>query len=343
MIDEFILNLQRLARQTGEQQFRTDALALLRQMVPFESGSWGTAKPDGVGVELTSVQLLDQTEVILHNYQKVRAYDTIGRATIAQPGQAQVLSFRDGYCGAHEAFRAFCEGHQHFNILSAMGNSSIGLRQNFITIARGKASLPFDEADKAHLQKLLPHLLDAWIVNRSWHMRTLPDDSQTRGVVSGICSTVGDLLGDHPDFAQLIASEFPGWAPPRLPPVLMDALEQQGSWRQGRLVIHTYPVADVIFLTARISNEIDKLTAREMTIAKEAAEGFSYKEIARSLGVSPATIRAHLHNIYGKLEINNKTALSRAISFLNTSVPVRPQLDKARYVANPDAMTLLAS
>lgn len=340
MLGDFILNLQRLARGTSECAFRTQALALLRQVIPFESGSWGTTKPDGVGVKLCSVQLLGQTEAILQRYEAIRAHDRAGQKTVANPGQSQILSWRDGYGGANGAFRAYCENFSHFNILSTMSQGLLGMQHNFITVARSKGSPCFVEADRAGMQQLLPHLLDAWILNRSWHMQKSPDADQANDLISGICSTTGDLLGDHPAFAQLIANEFPGWSPPRLPPSLMAGLEQQGCWRRKRLVVQTYPVADVVFLTARIAHEIDKLTPREMMIAREAAEGFSYKEIARSLGLSPATIRAHLHNIYGKLEISNKTALSRAMSAGRTAMPGDSYLAGAPHKA---AAPMLAS
>lgn len=327
MIDNFTLTVHRLARESGEQQFRMRALALLRQAIPFDSGTWGTTRPDGIGVIPCSVELFEQTEALLNSYSAVRAYDRLGLKTTARPGETQIASWQDQYSGAHEAFRTHCETFNHFNIMSTMSKGALGLQHNFITLARGRASSAFDESERARMQQLLPHLMDAWIVNRSWHMKTAISEDQQQGVVSGICSAVGDLLGDHADFARLIANEFPGWSPPRLPALIMTALERQGSWRRNRLFVQPYPVADVVFLTARYSTEIDKLTAREKTIAREAAKGSSYKEIARSLSLSPATVRAHLHNIYGKLEISNKTALSRAISTgvgeLSGNVPVR--------------------
>jgi adenylate cyclase len=46
-----------------------------------------------------------------------------------------------------------------------------------------------------------------------------------------------------------------------------------------------------------------------MTVAGYYASGRSYKEIARELEVSPATIRNHIASIYRKLDINNKAQL----------------------------------
>ena len=51
------------------------------------------------------------------------------------------------------------------------------------------------------------------------------------------------------------------------------------------------------------------LSRREFTIAEHYSQGQTYKEIARNLGVSPATVRNHIASIYRKLGINNKAQL----------------------------------
>lgn len=53
------------------------------------------------------------------------------------------------------------------------------------------------------------------------------------------------------------------------------------------------------------------LTPRELEMIMLVAEGLSNKEIARRTNVTEGTIKLHLHNIYGKLGVANRTALSR--------------------------------
>jgi DNA-binding NarL/FixJ family response regulator len=55
---------------------------------------------------------------------------------------------------------------------------------------------------------------------------------------------------------------------------------------------------------------VQRLTAREQQIVLLVAEGLSNKEIARRIELTEGTIKIHLHNIYEKLEIPNRTALT---------------------------------
>ncbi|HZF14335.1 MAG TPA: LuxR C-terminal-related transcriptional regulator [Steroidobacteraceae bacterium] len=55
------------------------------------------------------------------------------------------------------------------------------------------------------------------------------------------------------------------------------------------------------------------LTARERGILELVAQGGSNKEIGRTLGISPETVKTHLENVYGKLAVGHRAqAIARA-------------------------------
>ncbi len=58
------------------------------------------------------------------------------------------------------------------------------------------------------------------------------------------------------------------------------------------------------------SSNFDALTPREREIASQACRGLSNKDIARELGASEGTVKIHLHNIFQKLRITNRTAMA---------------------------------
>lgn len=51
----------------------------------------------------------------------------------------------------------------------------------------------------------------------------------------------------------------------------------------------------------------DRLTQRETELLRTFAEGKSYKEAARILGISPHTVGTHVKAIYRKLEVNSRS------------------------------------
>jgi DNA-binding NarL/FixJ family response regulator len=54
----------------------------------------------------------------------------------------------------------------------------------------------------------------------------------------------------------------------------------------------------------------DPLTSRERQIILVLSEGVTNKEIGRRLSVAEGTVKVHLHRIYRKLGIANRTALA---------------------------------
>jgi two-component system nitrate/nitrite response regulator NarL len=69
-------------------------------------------------------------------------------------------------------------------------------------------------------------------------------------------------------------------------------------------------------------NALTMLTDRERQIMRLVSEGLSNKEIGRRLNIADGTIKVHLHNIFQKLEISNRTVLAAlAISYSDRVVP----------------------
>jgi two-component system, NarL family, nitrate/nitrite response regulator NarL len=65
--------------------------------------------------------------------------------------------------------------------------------------------------------------------------------------------------------------------------------------------------------SARDSNTrkaVPALTYRERQIIRLVSEGLSNKEIGRRLKITDGTIKVHLHKIFQKLQVANRTALA---------------------------------
>lgn len=64
-----------------------------------------------------------------------------------------------------------------------------------------------------------------------------------------------------------------------------------------------------VFGTSRINttNHVLPLTERESELLKLLAKGLLYKEIGDQLGIAVGTVKQHIHKIYDKLQVSNRT------------------------------------
>ena len=56
---------------------------------------------------------------------------------------------------------------------------------------------------------------------------------------------------------------------------------------------------------------VDPLTPRELDVLRLVAQGLTNAQVAEELVVSPRTVHAHLRSVYGKLDVNSRTAATR--------------------------------
>ena len=71
-------------------------------------------------------------------------------------------------------------------------------------------------------------------------------------------------------------------------------------------------------------NVLTVMTDRERQIMSLVSEGLSNKEIGRRLNIADGTIEVHLHHIFQKLEISNRTVLAALVISNNGIAGVLP-------------------
>ncbi|MEO7924105.1 MAG: response regulator transcription factor [Chitinophagaceae bacterium] len=61
------------------------------------------------------------------------------------------------------------------------------------------------------------------------------------------------------------------------------------------------------FRNKETTGNIEILSGRENEVLQQLAKGLLYKEIAAKLSITTGTVRQHIHNIYEKLHVQNRT------------------------------------
>ncbi|WP_372785745.1 response regulator transcription factor [Phenylobacterium sp.] len=86
--------------------------------------------------------------------------------------------------------------------------------------------------------------------------------------------------------------------------VIGTAFAAGGVWLGWKLTSRAAPAPFALNAAAQASLG---LTGQEMKVLEHLAAGQSNKEIARTLGLSPNTVKTHIANLFAKLEVARRT------------------------------------
>lgn len=132
------------------------------------------------------------------------------------------------------------------------------------------------------------------------------------------------ILADEPSDAMTIEAMTAGasgccnaHAAPEVLQHVAAVVENGGLWVRQSLLL------ELLGSTARILAErpltaesplCERLSERELQVARQVAMGASNKEVARNLGITERTVKAHLTAIFEKLEIRDRLQLSLRVN-----------------------------
>jgi class 3 adenylate cyclase/tetratricopeptide (TPR) repeat protein len=88
-------------------------------------------------------------------------------------------------------------------------------------------------------------------------------------------------------------------------------------------------------------NHGTSLSTREGEVARLYVDGLTYKEIARELEVSPATVRTHLNTIYRKLEVTSRIELLHRLDGNGSGPPAQVRSAQAEPVVERRQLTVM--
>lgn len=312
-LNDFLLSLHCAAREVPFEDFQKHALGLLKRIVPFDSARWGTTRHDERGAAYHSPYLYNDSPDTLKDYDAVRQNDEAGRwclshldtvtnfqlheicARIRDPG---MLNYVDRYRHMHGLIVA-CRSGEH------------GLLQA-ISLYSAYIDKPFDDIQRSTLQLVFPHLREALNTSLTFQMeRVRPRACGTLWQLA-ISDMAGDFRFVEPGFRELLRQEWPTLMHHALPSKLVGLITARAPARyQGRAVNAWIDVLhDAVFVRARTRMPVDGLSPRELEVAKLVISGLTYKDIAKSLALSPATVRNHLQAIHDRVGVHNNAELT---------------------------------
>lgn len=317
-----ITSFSRFISQMNDRTRTEDAEGLARwavqdlcQTIGFDAAwyGWANLRPDGVEVYANAT--LNLPDGFFDYWQTMSDQDLLAAYMIANPGQTAVYDRtqprqNDGMVSLADKFglrRITTAMNGHYGTFASFYISSYRM---------GEHSRQWSEAERDFLQCAVDQLSAAMKLTTG-----LPGKPEQPGTVTILASENGiGLLGLNA-LREQFGDLWPKWTGEHLPEQLARLMGTPGQ--------HILPDRDLVILvetpprfqgmglrrlTLRRVHPFDMLTTREREVARALSHGKSHKEVARLLGLAPATVRNQTQAIYAKLQITNRSALTAIVN-----------------------------
>lgn len=301
-----LLALHELAERVPSHQFLADALSQLRPLVPFDACWWGECSPALSDAPPANWQhgSLGLPASFAHEWNEVGAADEFAGASMAVPGSVCRVT---GYEADSPEVAAFGRRYDLFHVMAVTFELPGSGLMFFMCLYRGQRAQAFDDDEAVQFGQYGRHVRLHW-TTRVRHAVRRVFAGDARGLA--LCEGSGRLLYVGAGLAALVARHCPGWQGTMLPEPLMALVRRApASMALGRRTVSATPHAGVVTLSMASARLESGLSPREREAALLYATGESYKEIARRLALTPATVRTYLRDVYARLGVRNKVEL----------------------------------
>ena len=309
-----LLKLYEAARTPAVDEFQEKALKAISELVPFDASVWGigTISPKHTNIKGAHLWNFGEEAVELLNREDPR--NIVGKAMREQPGVAHIFSSRDVFVDPQTRYIWESLGGIREVLCHGAIDFKAGL-MSFLAIARRSDKHPFTPTEGRWIEILAPHLEATLQICRVSELQQQKLDLASHHTRSAVSDARGVLHVAEPGFAELLQEGWPQWRGPHLPTELVEfaSSRRKPELRRGNITISVSGVAQQLIITVARRSPIDILSTQERAAAEAYAQGHSYKEVARLLQRSPATVRHHLRSVYAKLGVRDKGALAHII------------------------------
>lgn len=186
---------------------------------------------------------------------------------------------------------------------------------SLLVVFRVAGDAQFSKEERSVVEMVAPHLVEAFrtvllrhLVGQAVHAR---GDHHATLVADGS----GVIHEGDSRCVELLRAQWPGWNGPLIPEELRDFSSEQRTGCHGRVCYQSRPINDELWLIEIWERGgVDVLTPSERRVAALLADGLTYREAARRLGITVSTVTNHANRIYDKLNIRNKAQLAQVVS-----------------------------
>jgi len=308
-VDRVIARLYRWAMAVPPGQYRTWALEQIQKVIPHDGALWGSGSRTQLRFHTVTVnglppefpQALEATSGInpILPYILKHIDTPIDMADV----------WEDEQFFASEVYR---RTFAPFGIARILSTSHFDARSglySLMTLYRGNPQQRFTELEKQRQKRLTYHLFNAASHAYFLHLlKTQP--ARPVGAGAAVLDRHGNFHEAQPRFLEMLDERVPNRSPQQLPFALP---EPDQTFPFQDLMVRGEALNDLLLVTIWPAGPLDRLTNREREIVYCVAQGLSFKQAARKIGVAPSTVANHLYRVYRKLGVYSRTELASLV------------------------------
>ncbi len=304
-----LLRLARLPAATLPPRLMDEGLAALRELVPFGAAWWGEVS-GGIGGVAPRHWLSGQVNLSPQFAQEWNRIGATDRFALESITRLDTVVTSASFADPIPEVEAFARRHDLFHAMAITRTlPGSGLLQ-FISLYRGEGEPAFEPVHRTLFAEFSAHLMQRW----SARVSELLDSSAPTGDAQALVDGRGELVYLGARLALLLRERFPDWNGTLLPAELAEKTRRlPRQLHLGRRRLSAQARGELMLLSLAPQRRHAALPPRELNVALMYAEGRSHKEIARTTGLSPATVRTYLREVYLRLGVSDKIALGRAL------------------------------
>ncbi|KPQ30894.1 MULTISPECIES: helix-turn-helix domain-containing protein [unclassified Halomonas] len=313
-----LMELTELPRCSMPERWLCEAVQGFANIVGFDAAWWGQLylpSDTSSSIFAPSVMMdgsLGLSSSFAQEWHGISGVDRFAKASISYLGKA-VRGGHDDLSDADCAeVEAFCQRHDILHSMAVTLEFPCSGMLFFVSIYRRKTSSEFDRLDAVLMEEFLNHLAYYW----KQYLAKIRFDALPNGWDSyALSNRKGELLYIGKEVRVALERKYAGWQGSSLPRLIADQLSTAPNTLMSNehKGINVHHCGDLVALTLCSQQRSSALSPRELSAARLYAQGHSHKQVARMLGITPATARTYLRSAYVQLGVSNKVALLSAL------------------------------
>ncbi|MDD3762445.1 MAG: helix-turn-helix transcriptional regulator [Nevskiales bacterium] len=308
-IDRLIARLYRSAVSICPEDYRTWALQQLRRIIPFDGALWGSGVLSRWKFHTVTVTGLPNE--FPHTLESTTRINPILPRILQELDtpidMASVMS-DDEFFGSEIYQKAFAP----YGITRILSTAHLDNRSglySLVTLYRKDRDHTFTEVEKALQKRATFHLFNAGSHAFFLHLARTHAE-RPPGAGAAVLDRTGTFHEATVEFLDLVEERFPQRKLHELP----FTIPEPGTAVPFQdLMIRCEPLGDLFLVTIWPAGPLDRLTQREREIVMCVAQGLSFKQAAKKIGVAPSTVANHLYRVYRKLGVYSRTELAALV------------------------------